>query len=222
MTPLLAGGGAFLARRPPPSLCGPATPARTPGLSPGCGSWQSRKTRGRWSSAWLPPPRAARATPGTVSAGSGSQGRVGAASRALPAQIGPGSQAGSVPCRKPLVLTDSQLVWTHSDHPAWLVPERDSDLENRPAGVTVQALSLPYSHCKPGAPPASKGAPVQRAGTDSLVGRAQGVLESKGELPRSVLEGAAPVDGTGRPCGLGSSRTVLPVTGRVLVFTPPT
>lgn len=55
---------------------------------------------------------------------------------------------------------------------------------------------------------------------DSLVGGAQGVLESKGELLAQCARGAAPVDGTGRPWSLGSSRTVLPVTGRVLVFTP--
>lgn len=49
------------------------------------------------SSAWLPPARAARATPGDCQCWGGTQGRAGTAGWALPAQTGPGSQGWLCP-----------------------------------------------------------------------------------------------------------------------------
>ena len=145
-----------------PSLCGPATPA-----------WDSgAESRQELAGAGRPgrdghllgchDPGQLGPLPETVSAGAGA--RAGLGQRAGPCQLKSGlaarlalSLAG-----KPLVLADSHLGRTRSDHPAWLVPESDCDLENRPGGVTVQALSLPYSRCKPRPPPspASKEHPV--------------------------------------------------------------
>ena len=144
-----------------PSLCGPATPA-----------WDSgAESRQELAGAGRPgrdghllgchDPGQLGPLPETVSAGAGA--RAGLGQRAGPCQLKSGlaarlalSLAG-----KPLVLADSHLGRTRSDHPAWLVPESDCDLENRPGGVTVQALSLPYSRCKPPPPaPASKEHPV--------------------------------------------------------------
>lgn len=186
----MAGGGAFLARRPPPSLCGPATPARDSGAESRRELAGAGRPGGDGHPLGCHQPGQPGPLPGTVSAGAGA--RAGLGQRAGPCQpkSGLAARLALSLAGKPLVLTDSQLGWTRSDHPAWLVPERDSDLENRPAGVTVQALSLPYSHCNPRPSSLKKSAPVQsRHGQPG--GRAQGVLESKGELPAQCARGGS-------------------------------
>ena len=134
---------------PPPSLCGPATPARDSGAESRRELAGAGRPGGDGHPLGCHHPGQPGPLPGTVSAGAGA--RAGLGQRAGPCQpkSGLAARLALSLAGKPLVLTDSQLGWTHSDHPAWLVPERDSDLENRPAGVTVQALSLPYSHCNP-------------------------------------------------------------------------
>lgn len=185
-----------------PSLCGPATPARDSGAE----SRRELAGAGRPGRDGHPlgchHPGQSGPLPGTVSAGAGA--RAGLGQRAGPCQpkSGLAARLALSLAGKPLVLTDSQLGWTRSDHPAWLVPERDSDLENHPAGVTVQALSLPYSHCNPRPSSLKRSAPC-RAATDSLVGGPRGSWKARVRSLRSVLEGAAPVGWDGKAMWFG-------------------
>ena len=122
-----------------PSLCGPATPA-----------WDSgAESRQELAGAGRPgrdghllgchDPGQLGPLPETVSAGAGA--RAGLGQRAGPCQLKSGlaarlalSLAG-----KPLVLADSHLGRTRSDHPAWLVPAlRPYGLQ--PSGSSVHGI----------------------------------------------------------------------------------